>query len=327
MTEIVRMVFGSQLYGTSTPASDTDLKAVHIPSPEQILLGRTPRAINQVTKANEREKNAPEDTDFESFGLQHFMKLLCEGQTVCLDMLYAPDSMIINKTWEWEWIVDHRKEFVSRQCQSYIGYCRQQANKYGIKGSRVAAVRLVLDWLKEAAEDMGHLAKVGEVEWDWLDSQEHAEVLQITIASGAIIPHLNVCNRKVPFGSTLKIAIDVYQRLFDEYGKRALMAEKNEGVDWKALSHAVRIGRQAIDVLSGNDIIFPLPYADFITAIKKGEYDYSMIGEMIDDLLVQVEQAAETSPLPEQPNFVLAEQFVLGTYFKQIQKYECPFVT
>lgn len=319
MTEIVRMKFGSHLYGTATENSDTDIKAIHIPSAEQILLGRTPRAINQVTKINEREKNSPEDTDFESLSLHHFMKLFMEGQTVCFDMVFANPEAIISKTWHWDWIVANRKEFISSQCQSYLGYCKQQANKYGIKGSRVAAVREVLRIIDLEIAVMGHLAKVGEINWESYQLPEHTEVLGITIANGQTIKHISCCNRKVPFGTTLKEAKSVYQRLFDEYGKRALMAESNEGVDWKALSHAVRIGKQAITVLNGGEVEFPLSYAPHLLEIKRGQHDFSVISLEIDELLKHVEDAAANSPLPAEPNRSLAEQFILFVYGLQVE--------
>ena len=37
---LVRMQFGSHVYGTNTPASDLDFKAVHLPPARDILLPR-----------------------------------------------------------------------------------------------------------------------------------------------------------------------------------------------------------------------------------------------------------------------------------------------
>ena len=44
---------------------------------------------------------------------------------------------------------------VTRRSAAFVGYCRQQANKYGIKGSRVAAARKALTLLLEAVERLG----------------------------------------------------------------------------------------------------------------------------------------------------------------------------
>ena len=49
---------------------------------------------------------------------------------------------------------------------------------------------------------------------------------------GRLVGHLEVCGRKMPFTSSIKSAREVVQRLVEEYGERALQAERNEGVDW-----------------------------------------------------------------------------------------------
>jgi len=45
---IVKMAFGSHLYGTSTPESVLDYKGVFLPSKEQVLLG-------QIHRTNDRK--------------------------------------------------------------------------------------------------------------------------------------------------------------------------------------------------------------------------------------------------------------------------------
>ena len=37
---VVRLTYGSHLFGTATPASDLDIKGVFVPVPRDILLGR-----------------------------------------------------------------------------------------------------------------------------------------------------------------------------------------------------------------------------------------------------------------------------------------------
>ena len=40
MNELFKTVYGSRLYGTNTPTSDTDQKAVYLPELSDVLLGR-----------------------------------------------------------------------------------------------------------------------------------------------------------------------------------------------------------------------------------------------------------------------------------------------
>ena len=145
MDLIVKMRLGSHLYGTATPESDLDLKGVYLPEALDILLQRVKTTVtsNRVKAAG--EKNEAGDVDTEFYSLQRYLDLLAEGQTVALDMLFAPDSvMTIPPSLWWREIQASGHQLISKRATSFVQYCRQQANKYGIKGSRVAAARKVL---------------------------------------------------------------------------------------------------------------------------------------------------------------------------------------
>ncbi len=127
-----------------------------------------------------------------------------------------------------------------------------------------------------------------------------------------------VCDRKMPYTASIKNAYDIMQRVVDEYGKRALMAETQQGVDWKALSHAVRVGHQAIELLSTGLVTFPLPNAAHVLAIKQGKLLYQEVAAEIEDLLVKVEEAAAISVLPEEPDMGWIDDFVADAYREEV---------
>ena len=295
MREIVRMRFGSHLYGTETPESDSDLKSVFVPEARDILLGRVRESINVTTKADGGAKNESDDLDHESYALAKFLNLCADGQTVAMDMLFAPNWALLR--WYgnlWQDIRAERHRLLSRQVRGFLGYCRQQANKYGIKGSRVAAARAMREIFGGAHPHQ----KVGEIYAltpDLFQNMEHVAVIQHQTRQGVHEPMIEVCNRKIPFTVTAKEAFGIVDRLFTEYGKRALAAERSEGIDWKALSHAVRVGRQAIELLETGTITFPRPEATHLKAIKCGTLAYQPVAEEIESLLIAVEQAAERS--------------------------------
>lgn len=60
MNLIVQMVFGSHLYGTDTPKSDTDYKGIFLPTKEQVFLGKIPKSVT-LSKGHDNEKNNPTD--------------------------------------------------------------------------------------------------------------------------------------------------------------------------------------------------------------------------------------------------------------------------
>lgn len=151
-----------------------------------------------------------------------------------------------------------------------------------------------------------------------LASTNQSIVTDIPLANGQMIRHWDVCGRKLPFPSSIKNARDVTQRLVDEYGQRALQAEGQQGVDWKALSHAVRVGSQAIELLRTGHVTFPLPNAAHIIAIKTGQLPYQEVSTEIEGLLAAVESEAAQSSLPPEPDREWIENFVTRIYRVEI---------
>lgn len=318
MDSLIRIKFGSHLYGTNTAKSDIDYKSVHIPDRQSILLQRAKPVIISNTKLDASAKNQAGDVDDESYALHKYLALVSEGQTVAMDMLFSPpQSWVMRPAPAWEFLIDSRHRLVSRNCKSFVGYCRQQANKYGIKGSRMAAARAARDFFAVAVKDMGTTAKIeviGATLADFVAAHEHCALVDIEAPGPRIVRHIEVCNRKMPFTATLKAAAEVYDRLFTEYGERARQAEQNANIDWKAMSHAVRVGRQAIELLDTGFVTFPRPERGHLLAIKQGELPYKQVAEEVERLLTDVEAAAERSTLPDrvEPDFldsIVVEQY------------------
>lgn len=310
---VVRIEFGSHLYGTNTPTSDHDYKSIYIPSASDILLQRVRGSIGHQAKQHEGMKNSPNDVDDEAYSLQRYLGLLAEGQTVTIDMLFAPKPMI--STPLWEEIRANKDLLLTKRSAAFVGYCRTQANKYGIKGSRVAAAKRAAEFFAERRNEFGPLAKVGEVE-DLLHPllDDHTRIITKETTPGRFETYFECCNRMVGFKNTLKEADGIYSRIYEEYGKRARLAQTNEGIDWKALSHAVRVGNEAVELLTTANVTFPLPNAEHILEIKKGLLPYEQVAEEIEGLLLDVEKASATSTLRDDADTEFIDGLVKRVY-------------
>ncbi|HEX4606635.1 MAG TPA: nucleotidyltransferase domain-containing protein [Urbifossiella sp.] len=324
MSTLVRMQFGSHVYGTNTPASDLDFKAVHLPPARDILLQRVQNAVHVSTKQDRTQRNTAEDTDFESFSLQKYMKLLLDGQTVALTMLFTPDRWLLERTPAWDAIRADRSRWLHRGVSAFAGYCRQQANKYGIRGSRVAASRAAVERTEGLIEAHGLRAKMKDC-WDGIEAfvaegHEHVAIVDGTHADGQSVRFLEVCNRKIQEHATLKEGHAICKRVFDEYGHRALLAEKNEGVDWKAMMHALRVSREAEELLLHHTITYPRPEAGLLLQIRRGELPYQQVADMLEAGLLRLEECQRLSTLPEKPDYVAADELVAEMYRDQVVK-------
>lgn len=316
MDTVVRVEFGSHLYGTNTPSSDHDYKQVHIPTAKEIVLQRVKNSTGHKVTRPEGERNTLQDTDDESYSLQRYLELLAQGQTVAIDMLFVPKPLQTSSLWDS--IKFYRHRFLTKKSASFVGYCRTQANKYGIRGSRVAASKNATEFfgtLHYGSPNMRY--KVGEFA-NKLPLGEHSQIVTKETTPGRFETYYECCNRLVSFNNTVLEAYNMYKRIYDEYGKRARLAELNEGVDWKALSHAVRVGHEAIELLSTGQVTFPLPNAAHILDIKLGRLPYKKVAEEIEFLLQQVEVHETTSTLREEPDYAFIDELVYEEYASKI---------
>ena len=143
-----------------------------------------------------------------------------------------------------------------------------------------------------------------------MEPVEHVSLYDVEEISGRAITTLEICGRKILFTSSIATAIGIVQRIFDEYGKRALLAEKNEGVDWKALSHALRVGYEAVELLTTGCITFRRPEADFLKAVKLGTLPYRQVATEIEEQLARVVAAEQASSLPASPDYAAVDDLI-----------------
>lgn len=315
---IVKMKFGSHVYGTNVPTSDTDYKAIYIPSSEDILLQKIKQTITTSTKKDSGVKNGPEDTDTEIFSLDRYLKLLLEGQTVAIDMLFTPSNFFIGNTEPlWYAIKENKDKFLHSGILSFVGYCRTQANKYGIKGSRMSSLKTAIDWLESLDED----SVLWEAGADFIrritcESGDYCNVVYLKNKNNLEEPYLEVVGRKFGFSLKIKEILKNLNRIYKNYGERARIAMNNEGIDWKALMHAVRVQCEAKELLQTGNITFPRPERNLLLKIRTGSMDYKEVASIIESGLQELETIK--SPLPKSPDFEFSDNLIKKTYKERI---------
>lgn len=130
--QLIRVKFGSHLYGTNTPESDTDYKSVHVPNGRQIILQSYPQTISNST-GNDKTKNSKDDIDDESFSILKFMNMIRAGDMVANELLFVSKKQAEFMSSEWLHMVhDQRMRLIDKNIEGFVGYIRRQANKYGM---------------------------------------------------------------------------------------------------------------------------------------------------------------------------------------------------
>lgn len=309
MNVVVEMIFGSHLYGTATEKSDMDYKGVYLPSRYSLYLNRISKSLSRNTKTDNNGKNTANDIDSEFYSLHYFIELACQGQTVAMDMLFAPDDKIIKSSDIWLKIIENRDKFLTKNLQAFIGYARRQASKYGVKGSRLADANRVREFCRYNLVLLQDI-KLKQV-WDELPTGEHIHKLD---SDEFNIRFYQVCGRKISDTCSLQQLYDIVEKFYNSYGKRAKQAELNQGIDWKAVSHALRAAYQIKEILTEGRITFPLREAEFLIKVKNGELHFiNHVSPLLDDLMDEIEYLSQESQLPEKVDRKFWDDFIYDT--------------
>lgn len=325
MKIIVKSIAGSHLFGTNTPLSDKDFKGVYLPDAEDILLGKIKKSVNLSTNRS-NTKNTSDDIDTEFYSLDKFLTMLAEGQTVAFELLFTPDSHIIEKSEIWDKIISIRKQLVHKKVKAFVGYCQQQANKYGIKGSRMGAIKSVIDRLSKV-KHFEHIQSAYALYADLLDGNliKHTEIQ----GKDKLFTYLEICGKKYDLVTSVSDLLNSLQKQYDNYGARAKQAELNQGIDWKAISHAIRVCHQAKELLLNGKITLPLneEHREEVLRVKKGNEDFNKISPRLEELVEEIRAIEKISTLPEELNSDLIDCFiryeygkVISNWYNQLQK-------
>lgn len=295
MKTIMKSYFGSHLYGTSTPESDVDFKEIYVPHARDILTGNVKEHMSKNTN-NTSSKNTKDDVDHELYSLKYFFKLAADGETVALDMLHTPQSLVVKSDLPdvWKYIQDNRSRFYTTNMKSYLGYVRKQASKYGVKGSRLAVLRQALKRSNEWGQyfDNGAVIRLSHMK-NVLPVGEFASWVETENEKTGKQTFYSLLDRKFQDTLTNKEFNAILVKLEENYGERARKAEANEGIDWKALSHACRGGLQLLEIYKTGDLVYPLQDAPFILDVKLGKHTFKTVQEFLEDIVDQVEHASE----------------------------------
>lgn len=269
--------FGSHLYGTETPTSDHDFKGVALPTDLEILsLTDFGTETHGSKSSGVGRRNTSADTDHEVYSLAKFVKLLAQGQVMALDVLFAfPAAQRRGEHWPiFKRLFEGREHFLTKDTATFAGYCMQQAAKYGLVGSRC---RAALDAV-EILEQIGDFAGTGVRLWELVGSHEPRAVEAWMREKGFDMEHcsveadgaaerhgnalIKILDKRFPVGARLRDILPPIRQVAAKYGPRVREAMQNEGVDWKALSHALRVCLEAQELLRTGFITFPLKPRD-----------------------------------------------------------------
>jgi len=316
---IVNMIFGSHMYGLNTKSSDVDYAGIYLPTLNEILLGSYKNVITTSTGDND-SKNNKDDVDIDLYALPFFIKMACKGETKMLDMLHVNPELSTVELGEyghiWTDLVRQREMFYTTNLKVYMGYIKRQAAKYGLKGSRIAAMRQAITKLTEFSNRELLLKDI----WLELPENEYANKIQLPEKNTSLNVDImrnfyEVNGKKYQETNAVDYTLERITKGLDAYGARALLAEKNQGVDWKAMSHSLRAGYQLRGIFKNNTFSYPLAETEFLLNVKQGKCDYKTeVADVLENLIDEIDVLVLSSNLPTSSDRKRWNQWLINVY-------------
>lgn len=301
-------LYGSSLYGTSTPTSDRDEKWVYLPSLDRLMLGHGIETIERKTnKGGLGVRNTMDDVDRSFIPVQTLARDFYKGQTYALELVFGVNGDHAEQTTFEPSFLDFAQElrnrFTSSHVKPMVGYVVNQASLYSFKGERVKMLDSLIPAFEELIKQHGQETKQskvsGALELFTTAFPKYVRRDLYEVGAGNTAPALFVLEKTLPDSNQLRQSLAVLKALRDKYGGRAKEASV-DSVDWKATMHATRIANQAIEYLATGRIELPVSTEtrEYYLAMKRGELDYERVKAELDAKLELVKELEQTTKLP-----------------------------
>ncbi|MDR1875471.1 MAG: nucleotidyltransferase domain-containing protein [Synergistaceae bacterium] len=308
-------LYGSTLYGTRVPGkSDVDVRGLFLPSAESLILEEAPKSLRFST--GEGGKNTCEDVDIDLWSLRYWLsKLLPAGDTGALDVLFSPSrkACTLCRDAMLDPIFSAPLRFIDTvHGRTYVEYSVKQAKKYGIKGSRLGALRAVAAFLRERCPHPGPQERFSDYLQALIETCGDGRFCTQQEINGR--PALRLCGKL--YDGTIRMTEFLHriETAVERFGVRAQEAEQNQGLDFKALSHALRAIMQMEELLTTGNVRFPLKGRQELIAVKEGRLTRDEIETRILKRLEAVDALYETTPFHGVPDAEFARSCLLSCY-------------
>lgn len=301
---IVTSLHGSMLYGLEREGSDVDIKAVYMPTFEDLLMGESCKTVNK--KCDEL------DVEIEIKSLPSFLKSAKSCDTNCIDMLWTPDEMLLGCSYLWSDIRLHREDLLSKNMKGLIGYIKTNTHKYSNKIQRFQEMNTLL----EEINCVENIVKLSDTTLPEIVNRNKFKYIKfVTQVSDHEQTYIEVCGKKYILSWECKLLKEALYNELKRYGNRTKDGDK-KGLDTKSLSHALRVLCELKELVTTKNITFPLQDADFIKQVKVGDVsDEKVVIDKIDSMFEECMDLLEDSDLPEQGSIdnmlsVLKENYI-----------------
>lgn len=322
---ISQFTTGSQLYGTNTPLSDTDVRGVFIPTKEYYY-----GFLDHIRSVKLEDE---EDTEF--FEIRNFLDLALDNNPNVLEFLFVPQNKLVITSEEWNKILEYRKYFISKKVKhTFLGYAISQVKRvklhrrwllnppkkkperkdFGLPENRSlltqdqigAFNRIVSLYL----EQIGHEHELRQQLMQMEESHKYAHMVGQLVdtdynAIRDIVPvsenFLEALEKEKRYARALQ-EWKQYQNWKENRNQERSELERKYGYDTKHLQHCLRLLSEGEEILLTGNITFPRPDKEYLLDVKNGKYKYDELISKLEHIEEYFQNLYNKSTLPKEPN-------------------------
>jgi len=311
---LFNVTYGSKLYGTSTLNSDTDVKVVYLPDINDVLLGKRMPAFkkrfdatgNPLLDSAVMPANGVE-TEYITF--QTFVRDFVAGQTYAVEVAWALYNVEMlgctpMSKRELELLRELVQRFSNADVYSMVSFAQKQTFDYVHRGARlneatnvkIALIEAILAYSQtEITPRLDSIMRNGMTVLDVIAKSTGLKT-SVSVNNNKSQRTLELNGRSYLESTRLDHILEQVQKLVDKYGERTTAAAK-DSVDFKSLSHAVRVYQQSIELLDTGKITFPRPNVQELLEIKQGSADLEVVKAKLLELDAEVQAKMLTSTM------------------------------
>lgn len=316
---VLKIKGGSHLYGLATENSDLDYIGVFLNTPDELYGLKTCEVVEENTVSKQDNgKNDKDAIDCKYYSLAKFCNLALECNPTILEVLFVNPENIVFCDTIGQHLLNNRHLFLSKKAyHSFLGYAISQKKKSFIKTenlkkltkaykelARIDHYILCKTMLYDAVNPIGNFMKIWDYERGMIytsDGFTNCDDYPNYITIG----DLRFSNQKL---------IDVKRKIENRLNKASNRADGmlKHGLDYKFMSHTVRLLYEGLELLKTGHITFPLIQRDLLMDIKLGKMNITSIIELIEALEQKIKDI--TINLPNKPNIEGINNLLVDIY-------------
>lgn len=333
---LIAVRYGSELYGTAMEDSDTDIRAVVLPTPEEILTGKVDFSIESNTS---HAILGAEDFDILAFSLKRFLRLLDVFDAGAVEMLFA--SRAAHACLTCDPLLDEIHQNASRviglNTNTPIGYARSALHSlipdqddYLDSHQRVLNVLSGLEDEARVRDSLATLKSLAEIPGIVFWTQQHSSAeefhdgLPDYVFSGNRPAYsslmFRVRSRSFSTGMRARELRPVFEKAVQKAREQIAKRKAQKlAVTPREVYHGVRLLRQIVELADTGQVTFPRPERDLLMQLRREDLAEEEVIRIVEETFRASSDAEDRLPFNTSQDEAYCRNLLIRAHLDEIK--------